>query len=90
MCSKDLDSLEEPILLRLTGPGGGEWILHNSERKDLIAIDENSGQKTSASITSESHDFISWATHRSSWEEHCTLEGDTEYLLPLIGSINII
>ncbi len=90
MCSKDLDSLEKPILLRLTGPGGGEWILHNSERNDLIEINENSGHETAATITSESHNFVSWATHRSSWREHCELEGDTEYLLTVIDSINII
>jgi hypothetical protein len=90
MCSKNLKSLQEPVLLRLIGPGGGEWILHNSERKDLIEVNVHSGQTTAATIISESHDFVSWATHRSSWKDHCALEGDTEYLLSLIGSINII
>ena len=90
MCSKDLDSLKKPILLRLTGPGGGEWILQNSEENELIQIDNYLEQDVSASITSTSHNFVSWATHRSSWKDHCALEGDTEYLLSLIGSINII
>ena len=90
MCSKDLATLKKPILLRLTGPGGGEWILHNSDESELIQIDDNSEQEISAIITSASHDFVSWATHRSSWEDHCTFEGDMEYISSLIGSINII
>jgi len=90
MCSKDLATLKKPILLRLTGPGGGEWILHNSDESELIQIDDNSEQEISAIITSTSHDFVSWATHRSSWEDHCTFEGDMEYISSLIGSINII
>ncbi|MAR49236.1 MAG: hypothetical protein CL425_08640 [Acidimicrobiaceae bacterium] len=90
MCSKDLATLKKPILLRLTGPGGGEWILHNSDESELIQIDDYSEQEISAIITSTSHDFVSWATHRSSWEDHCTFEGDMEYISSLIGSINII
>ena len=90
MCSKDLTTLKKPILLRLTGPGGGEWILHNSDESELIQIDDNSEQEISTIITSTSHDFVSWATHRSSWEDHCTFEGDMEYISSLIGSINII
>ena len=90
MCSKDLATLKEPILLRLTGPGGGEWILHNSEENELIQIDNYLEQEVSASITSTSHDFVSWATHRSSWEDCCVIDGDLEYVSSLIGSINII
>ena len=90
MCSKDLTTLKKPILLRLTGPGGGEWVLHNSNKSELVQIDDYLEQEVSASITSTSHDFVSWATHRSSWEDHCTFEGDMEYISSLIGSINII
>jgi len=90
MCSKDLASLKKPILLRLTGPGGGEWVLHNSEENELIQIDNYLEQDVSAIITSTSHDFVSWATHRSSWEDYCVLDGDLEYVSSLIGSINII
>ena len=90
MCSKDLTTLKKPILLRLTGPGGGEWILHNSDESELIQINDNSEQEISAIVTSTSHDFVSWATHRSSWEDHCTFEGDMEYISSLMGSINII
>jgi len=90
MCSKDLTSLKKPILLRLTGPGGGEWVLHNSEENELIQIDNYLEQEVSASITSTSHDFVSWATHRSSWKDSCALDGDMEYVSSLIGSINII
>ena len=90
MCSKDLTSLKKPILLRLTGPGGGEWVLHNSEENELIQIDNYIEQDVSASITSTSHEFVSWATHRSSWKDHCALDGDLEYVSSLIGSINII
>ena len=90
MCSKDLTSLKKPILLRLTGAGGGEWLLHNSEENELIQIDNHLEQDASASITSTSHDFVSWATHRSSWEDYCALDGDVEYASSLVGSINII
>ncbi|MBH01494.1 MAG: hypothetical protein CL469_02385 [Acidimicrobiaceae bacterium] len=90
MCSKDLTSLKKPVLLSLTGPGGGKWVLHNSGENELIQIDNYSEQEVSASITSTSHDFVSWATHRSSWEDYCSLDGDLEYVSSLIGSINII
>ena len=42
-----------------------------------------------ATITSDAHDFVSWATHRRKWSECVEIEGDEPYASTVLDAMHI-
>ena len=87
--------ITEPLELRLTGPGGGTWMLLPAREDGLIEVSEASEQgdergDAAATITSSSHDFVSWGTKRADWRSTCSIEGNAAYAESFLDTIDII
>jgi uncharacterized protein (TIGR03083 family) len=75
MQGRDLDVLQVPLALVLTGPGGGRWILTPAGAGADIQIDA-SDRACSETVSSTAQDFVRWATARASWRGLATMSGD--------------
>lgn len=83
------ETITQPLRLELTGPGGGSWLLTPAQAGGLVGADEVDGEVV-ATITSTAHDFVSWGTQRSSWRDHCSIDGDAAAAEPFLDALNII
>ena len=66
-------------MLVLTGPGGGTWTIAPGGEDGRVAVTEGAAGDAAATITSDAHDFVAWATRRRPWAECVTIEGDEPY-----------
>lgn len=80
--------VDEPLHLRLTGPGGGDWTISPPDDSGVIHL--SPGTDGVATIESTAHDFVSWGTARSPWREHCTIVGDEARAAVFLDVLNII
>ncbi len=87
MCPKVSAELDQPLGLRLTGPGGGEWTLTPGE--DLLTLEEGIGSGLTV-VTSTAIDFVLWGTTRTRWADHTTIIGDTDYAARVLAAVNIV
>lgn len=83
-------AVSQPLQLNLTGPGGGSWTLGPAGDDGLITVTEGSSADVAATITSSAHDFVSWGTKRSAWNDACQLDGDPAAATPFLDTVNII
>jgi uncharacterized protein (TIGR03083 family) len=81
-------SLSAPIVLVLTGPGGGEWAISPSGSD--IVVTEGASADSVATVSSSGHDFVVWGTQRSNWREHCSVAGDESVVARFLDALNII
>ena len=87
MCPQVADALDQPLGLRLTGPGGGEWTLRRQE--GAVAVVD--GLVDPAAVaTSTAHDFVLWGTGRAAWREHVELSGDSDHGARVLDAIDIV
>jgi len=93
MCSPALTHLDRPLLVVLTGPGGGSWLLGPAGADGLITVEEVTGGAApgaAATVTSSAHAFVSWGTKRSNWRDHSTVTGDADYAAAVLDALNIV
>ena len=81
-------SLSAPIVLVLTGPGGGEWTIAPSGSD--IVVTAGALDTAVATVSSSGHDFVDWGTQRSNWRGHCSVTGDESVVARFLDALNII
>jgi uncharacterized protein (TIGR03083 family) len=81
--------LDDPVDLRLVGPGGGTWgITRRSDRIELVP--GGAGGRAAASIVSTTPEFVVWATKRRDWRERdVDIEGDDTLAARVLDSIQL-
>jgi uncharacterized protein (TIGR03083 family) len=89
MQGRDLDVLQRPLALELTGPGGGRWVLSPALSDAGIQVRE-SDEACPASVRSSAADFVRWATGRAPWRQLANLSGDVTAAEPFLDRLNII
>ena len=89
MQGRDLDVLQRPLALELSGPGGGRWVLTPAGPDTPIEIRE-SGDPAAATVHSSAPDFVRWATARAPWRELAEVTGDATAAEPFLDRLNII
>ena len=88
MSTKLAAAVERPIVLRLTGPGGGEWTIVPGDPQTELR--EGAEPNASATIVSSTDEFVLWGTGRRSWRErNVILEGDEQYAEQVIEAIHV-
>ncbi|MEZ5216195.1 MAG: maleylpyruvate isomerase N-terminal domain-containing protein [Ilumatobacteraceae bacterium] len=94
MCSPAMAPvITEPLVIDLTGPGGGRWIIGPADADGLITVersDDPAGSTGAATVESSAHDFVSWGTKRSDWRDACSLSGDVDYAARVLDAMNIV
>jgi hypothetical protein len=89
MSQQSLQVLDRPVVLTLTGPGGGTWTISPGGEDGRVQVTEGADPAAAASITSDAHDFVAWATHRRRWAECVTIEGDEPYASTVLDAIHV-
>jgi uncharacterized protein (TIGR03083 family) len=87
MCPQVNPLLDQPLGLRLEGPGGGEFTVTPGD--PLPTVREGIRQPA-AVVTSTAADFIVWGTKRSHWRDSVLIEGDRDYGASILDALNII
>jgi uncharacterized protein (TIGR03083 family) len=81
-------AVTQPVGLKLTGPGGGEWTITPAEGDGLVGVTE--GIDADTVITSAATEFVVWGTQRRPWREReTTREGDAAYAANIMDAINL-
>jgi len=80
--------ITQPLGLRLTGPGGGEWTMR-TDGSSIVVADGIAGD-TVATVESSAHDFVGWGTQRCDWRECCSVVGDATYAATVLDALNIV
>ena len=79
------DAVTAPVLLDLTGPGGGKWTI-----KPGVEVVEGDSGDAAATITSSAQDFVVWSTHRASWRErNVAIDGDKDLAERVLDAIRL-
>ena len=89
MSQEALTFVDRPVVLRLTGPGGGTWTIAPGGEDGRVHVTEGAAPDAAATITSDAHDFVAWATHRRQWSECVEIEGDEPYASTVLDAIHI-
>lgn len=78
--------LDRPLLLTLTGPGGGSWRVETSG-----ALTPEHGDPVAAHITALAAEFPEWGTRRASWRDReVAIAGDADYAAVFLDAVNIV
>jgi uncharacterized protein (TIGR03083 family) len=89
MSQESLRFLDRPVVLTLTGPGGGTWTVAPGGEDGRVLVSEGGAPDAAATIVSDAHDFVAWATHRRPWAECVQIEGDEPYASTVLDAVHI-
>lgn len=89
MSQSTLHVVDRPVVLVLTGPGGGTWTIAPGGEDGRVSVTEGVAGDPAATITSEAHDFVAWATRRRPWTDCVTIEGDEPYASTVLDAIHV-
>jgi hypothetical protein len=81
------DALTAPVALKLTGAGGGSWILANIQGAVVVTVGTGDA---AASLTCTADEFLRWGTHRVSFlDADVRLDGDTRLAHTAAAAIKV-
>jgi len=92
MCPALAGLVDRPLVLALTGPGGGTYTIAPADATSdgRVRVVEGGAADAAATVTSTAHDFVIWGTHRRPWRTFVTVDGDDAYAAPILDAIDII
>jgi uncharacterized protein (TIGR03083 family) len=84
--------LDRPLVLHLTGDGGGTWRVDPAGRGRLrVGGATTVPDGTATTITGAAADFPAWATRRASWREcNLTIDGDTASATRFLDTVHLV
>jgi hypothetical protein len=82
------DTLAGPLVLELSGPGGGVWRIFRPEPEGPLTVVEGTGAGTV--VRSDAHTFIAWGTKRWDWRRDCEVDGEEAVASKFLDALNII
>ncbi len=86
---RELDWLNAPVHLSLTGPGGGGWRIERTAGALRVTPGESDGEQ--ARIVGKAIEFPEWVTCRAPWQDRAiTLRGDSELGARFLSSLNVV
>jgi uncharacterized protein (TIGR03083 family) len=89
MSQQTLTVLDRPVVLTLTGAGGGTWTIAPGGEDGRVQVIEGASPDAAATISSDAHDFVAWATHRRPWVDDVTIQGDEPYAATILDAVHI-
>lgn len=89
MSQAQLGFLDRPVVLVLAGPGGGTFSIAPGGADGRVAVTEGRAPGAVATLSSTTHDFVRWATHRAPWHGLASVEGDTAYGARVLDAVHV-
>ncbi len=90
MCGAELATLERPLGLVLSRPGGGRWTIRPLTAGPGVEVVRDGEGQVAASVRSTAHDFVIWGTQRRDWREDVEIDGDRELAAAVLDRINVV
>jgi uncharacterized protein (TIGR03083 family) len=89
--TKLAEAVDRPVVLRFTGPGGGEWTLRAGDGEAAqVEVAAGTAGDAVATVTSPATEFIIWATLRRPWRERdVAIGGDAETAGRVLDAIHV-
>jgi uncharacterized protein (TIGR03083 family) len=83
--------LDRPIVLELTGAGGGTWTIAPADAtsEGRVVVSDGAAAGASASVNSSAHEFVVWGTRRRPWRGLATITGDEAYASQVLDAVKI-
>ena len=82
------EAVEAPVVLDLTGPGGGTWTIRPGG--DGVEVTDGRADDAVATIRSSAQDFVVWSTLRRPWRDlGVETEGDTAAAERVLDAIHL-
>jgi len=79
------EAVQTPIVLELTGPGGGTWTIRPG-----VEVDEGAAPEATATIRCSARDFVVWSTHRQPWRElDVDIDGDRAAAEQVLDAVHL-
>jgi hypothetical protein len=88
MCPSLTKLVDRPLVLALSGPGGGTWTIAPGEER--VEVREGADPDAAATISSGDHAFVVWGTQRRPWRDAVEGAGDESYAAAVLDEINVI
>src|SRR5581483_6721969 len=83
--------LTKPVVIELTGPGGGTWMLRPGPGDSFLVETEAGAEEGAARATGSAYLFEAWATKRLDWRRAgVRLSGDEDLASRVFDAINFI
>jgi uncharacterized protein (TIGR03083 family) len=90
MCAAQLSFVDRPVVLEITGVGGGTWTIGPGGDEGRVLVTEGAAADAAATVTTDSHDFVIWGTKRRPWRDLTQISGDAKYAERVLDGIKII
>jgi uncharacterized protein (TIGR03083 family) len=90
MCDRLAAIVDRPLVLELTGAGGGTFTIAPGGEDGRVAITSGAGPDAAATATSSAVDFVVWGTQRRPWRDYVKIEGDEAYAAQVLAEVNVI
>ena len=83
--------LDRPVVLELTGVGGGTWTIApgDAASEGRAIVTEGAATDASATVASPAHEFVVWGTKRRPWRDSVTITGDDAYAAQVLDAVKI-
>jgi hypothetical protein len=90
MCRQTMRTIERPVDLTLSGPGGGTWGLSPTPA-GLLQIHPGGASGADALIIGNTDEFVLWGTTREPWREHdVKIDGDIDLGTKFLDALNVV
>jgi uncharacterized protein (TIGR03083 family) len=89
MSGNDLAFMDRPLALRLDGPAAGTWTVLPANGAERVQVVEGDDGGAAATVTSNDHRFVAWATRRAPWRDDVTIDGDEQYAARALDALKI-
>jgi uncharacterized protein (TIGR03083 family) len=90
MCADNLAFVDKPIVLVLTGAGGGTWSIGPGGEDGRVLVTEGTASGSVATVRSDTHNFVVWGTQRRPWTTLTTIDGDADYAGRILDVVKVI
>lgn len=83
-------SLTRPVVLSLSGPGGGSWSLVPAAAGKRISVEQGASSASEAQITASADSFHLWGTRRQPWREaDLDIRGDERLATDVLDALHV-
>ena len=89
MCPGLAAVVDRPLVLELTGVGGGTFTVYPAGGHPRVSATEERTPTAAACVISDAHEFVAWGTRRCPWRDSAKIEGDDGYAAEVLDAINI-